>query len=58
MTWITRDDYGWLEMTGMSKEYYESKGWLGTTEITTVDKGWLGMTKDDLDDYIWMTKDD
>ena len=27
------------------------------TGITRVDRGCLGMTRDDLDDYLWMTKD-
>ena len=44
-------------MTGMTKDYYEWMGWLVMTGITSVDKGWVGMTRDDLDDYIWMTKD-
>ena len=58
MTWMTRDGYGWLEMTGTTKEHYKKMGWLRITEITRVEEGWLGMTGDDLDDYIWMTKDD
>ena len=55
---MNRDDFGSLEMTGMTKDYYESMGWLGLTGITRVDKRWLGMNKDDLDDCIWMAKDD
>ena len=55
---MTKDDFGRLEMTGMTKDYYEWMGWLGMTGITRVDKRWLGMNRDDLDDYIWMTKDD
>ena len=55
---MTRDDFGRLEMTGMTKDYYEWMGWLEMTGITRVDKRWLGMNRDDLDDYIRMTKDD
>ena len=45
MTWMTRDEYGWLGLTIFDK------GWLEMTSDYKEYMGWLVMTSDNWDDW-------